>query len=86
MMIRRTIGLVSLMLALYAIWLAADGLMPGVRDSLAYHSWGMATGPLVNAALMLFVASLMARVAYRNLFWTRFLASEREKRSARTLR
>lgn len=79
MYFRRFIGLVAAGLTVAALVIGADGLIPSVRAALTNHSWSMAVGGLVGAGLMIFVALLTARIAYRNLFWSRYVASTRAR-------
>jgi hypothetical protein len=70
---RRVIGLA----AAGTVVVAIHGLVSIVRAALAEHSISLIVGGALPAVLMVAVAAMMAKVAYRNLFWSRYVQSVR---------
>jgi hypothetical protein len=77
--LRRLLGILATGVALAATIVAARAFVPGVRAAIADRSMmPLAAGGLI-AVVMLFVAALMAHLAYRNLFWARFVEAQRRR-------
>lgn len=73
------IGACAVTLAVVAIVFAVQGLIAGIRLSLATHSLVSATGGVFTAVPLGLCVYVLARLAYRNLFWSRYVASVRRE-------
>ncbi len=73
--IRFLLGLGTTALAVVAAIAAGQALIQDIK--LANGSPGLLFSGLISPALMAAAAALSARLAYRNLFWRRYLASVR---------
>ena len=74
---RRGIGLCAAGLCALSIALAVRSLVANLRISFAEHALGLIGGSIVAILPFVVIAALLARLAYRNLFWGRYVASRR---------
>ncbi len=79
MYFRPFIGLAAAGLTIAELAVGARGLILSVEVVRMDHSWSMAAGGLINAGLMILLASVTARLAYRIIFWRRHVASARAR-------
>ena len=79
MYVRRLIGIIAVGIGAMAMIVAARALVPSLAAALSDRSAAPLAGGVLGAGVMLCVAVLMARLAYRNLFWGHYVASQRRR-------
>jgi hypothetical protein len=84
MRVRLVLGLVATALGIVAGVAGARELVGDLRAANVLHAPGLVLAGLIGPALLLGLAGLSFRLAYRNLLWRRFVASARRARPIST--
>ena len=74
---RRLIGACAAVLSVAALAVGVQTLIPGLRLAHADHSPTLAIDRILSAVPLILIAAGLAKLAFRNLFWERYIASVR---------